>query len=338
MVIDLAEGEGDLSKRLDLKRGDEMGDLARWFNMFIEKIQTMIKEVAQNSETLTASSYSYLELSDQMSLGASRMSEISNSVSSATEEVSMNINTMASAAEEMSVNIQSISSTADRMSQNMNAMALAIEDMAMAISDIAQNAQDGATVSSEAMTMAKTATKVMNTLGDAATEIGEVTKVITRIAEQTNLLALNATIEAASAGDAGKGFAVVANEIKELASQSARAAENIAKRIGGVQKNTEGAVRVIDDILGIIKKINASVIVITNAVEQQTHTTNNITSNVRQANIGAGNIASAIAEVSKGPTICQETRAKLRKVPMRWLSIYKTSARLPLKQTPEREK
>ncbi|MDM8522786.1 methyl-accepting chemotaxis protein [Desulfococcaceae bacterium HSG8] len=300
MVTDLAQGEGDLTVRLDFEHKDEMGEVANQFNIFIEKIRVMVREAARNAETLTESSYSSLKLSEQMTEDANQMSEISNNVSTATEEVSMNINTMASATEEMSVNIQSISSTAEQMSRNMNAVVSAIEEMATAINEIARNAQEGARVSAQSVKMANTATEAMNSLGDAAKEIGEVTKLITRIAEQTNLLALNATIEAASAGEAGKGFAVVANEIKELAKQSAMAAENIARRIDGVQKNTDGAIRVIDEILAIINKVNASTLVITNAVDLQTHTTNDITNNVRQANIGSGNIAKAIAEVAKG--------------------------------------
>lgn len=300
MAISLAEGEGDLSMRLELEARDEMGDLAKWINIFIEKVQSMIKEIAKNAEILTASSYSSLEISGQMSSRADRMFEISNSVSTATEEMSMNINTIASATEEMSVNIQNISSTAEEVSRNMNAMTSAIEEMSAEISDIADNSQEGAGVSTGAMDMAKTATEAMNTLLKATEEIGEVTKVITRIAEQTNLLALNATIEAASAGDAGKGFAVVANEIKELASQSARAAENIAMRIEDVQKNTEDAGKVIDEISGIISNINMTIVGITNSVEQQMNTAINITSNVRRSSIGAGNIASAIAEIARG--------------------------------------
>jgi methyl-accepting chemotaxis protein len=300
MVIDLAEGEGDLSMRLELRHRDEMGDMAKWFNRFIEKIQSMIRDIIRNSETLNTASSNYLNLSGQMSRGADRMSEISNSVSTATEEMSMSISTIASAAEEMSVTIQSVSSTAEQMSRNMNAVTGSIEDMSDAITDIAQNAQKGSSISTEAMDMAKSATAVMNKLGDATTEIGEVTKLITRIAEQTNLLALNATIEAASAGDAGRGFAVVAGEIKELANKSARAAENIARSIDGVQKNIGGAVRVIEDISGIIGKINESVLVITDSVEQQTHTANDIMYNVREASIGSSNIAASIAEIAKG--------------------------------------
>ena len=299
-VRELAKGGGDLSTRLEENTRDEMGKLAAQFNKFIGNIQHIIQSVARDAEILAASSSDYLELSSEMSDGAEQMSEVSDSVSASTEEVSMSINTMASAAEEMSVNIQGISSSAEQMSQNMDAVTSAIEDMSSAINDIAKNAQEGTSISGAALQMANSASAAMSTLGGAAKEIGDVTRVITRIAEQTNLLALNATIEAASAGDAGKGFAVVANEIKELANQSAKAAENIALRIQGVQKNTDMAVSVIDDILKIINEMDTSVMVITKAVGQQTNTVNDIMSNVREASISVSNIASAIAEAARG--------------------------------------
>jgi methyl-accepting chemotaxis protein len=137
--------------------------------------------------------------------------------------------------------------------------------------------------------------------------------VIKRIAGQTNLLALNATIEAASAGEAGKGFAVVANEIKELANQSARAAEDIARRIDGVQVNTAEAVDVIASISDIIKKINESSMIITKSVEQQTLSANEISGNVQQANSGTNNIASAIAEIANGANDMAKSAAEAAK-------------------------
>jgi len=148
--------------------------------------------------------------------------------------------------------------------------------------------------------MSNAALDTMTVLGKAAQDIGEVTALIKRIAEQTNLLALNATIEAASAGDAGKGFAVVANEIKELANQSAQAAEDIAKRIEGAQTNTEEAVKVIAEISDVINNINESSMVITNSVEQQKVTANEVSGNVQQTSSGINDIASSIAEVAKG--------------------------------------
>jgi methyl-accepting chemotaxis protein len=144
------------------------------------------------------------------------------------------------------------------------------------------------------------ATDAMNRLGIAAKEIGQVTDVIKRIADKTNLLALNATIEAASAGSAGKGFAVVAGEIKELANQSAKSADDIALRIESIQSGTSEAVTVISAVSEIIAKINRSVEVISSHVDQQTKASNEIASNVAQVNVGAKRVASAIGEVARG--------------------------------------
>ncbi len=292
--------EGDLTKRVKTQAHDELGILGNSFNVFLNNFQKIIRDIAGNVETLSSSSLQLSDISGNMKIGTDEISSKSTNVASATEEVATNINTMASAVEEMSVNIQSVSTTAEQMAQNMNSVASAIEDMSAAINDIAQNAQQGTKVSTQATDMANIATMAMNTLGDTAMEIDEVTELIKKIAEQTNLLALNATIEAASAGDAGKGFAVVAKEIKELANQSSQAAENIGKRIKDVQKNTIEAVKVIDQVSEIINNINESSTGIMNAVEQQTLTANNISVSIQQVNIGAGNIASSIAEVAKG--------------------------------------
>ncbi len=300
MLKDIAEGEGDLTVRLDVESKDEVGELARWFNTFVERLHAMIGQVAQNVEVLSAASTGMAGVSAQMASSSEEMTSQSDTVAGAAEEMSTNINNMATATEEMSANIQSISSTAEQMSQNVNTVASSVEQMSMTLNDVAASAREGSETAEKAMEMSKSATDTMSLLGKAAKDIGEVTALIKRIAEQTNLLALNATIEAASAGDAGKGFAVVAGEIKELANQSAHAAEDIAKRIEGAQSNTEEAVKVIADISDIINKINQSSLVITKSVEQQKVTANEISGNVHQTSSGINNIASSIAEISKG--------------------------------------
>ncbi|MCP4106905.1 MAG: HAMP domain-containing protein [Desulfobacteraceae bacterium] len=292
--------KGDMTYRLNTDQKDEIGDLCRALNSSAENLSEMFSRIQQNALMLGNSAEQLSTVSALLAKGSENMTGRADNVAGATEEMSLGINTMASAAEEMSMNVQSVSSTTDQMSQNMNAVASAVEQMSAAIRDIAENSREGTRISTDAIGMSDTATITMNILGDAAREIGKVTSVIKRIAEQTNLLALNATIEAASAGDAGKGFAVVANEIKELANQSAQAAEDIAGRIEGVQKNTEEAVKVIEVVSKIITNINQSSVMITNAVEQQTHTSNDISANIQQANTGVKNIASSIAEIAKG--------------------------------------
>jgi methyl-accepting chemotaxis protein len=296
----IAEGEGDLVSRLEVGARDEMGELSESFNLFVDKICMMIKEIAATARELSSSSSDFLELSGHLSEGSDKMYEISNTVSIATEEVSMNITSMAAATEEMSVNVQSVSSSAEQMSRNMSAVASAAEEMSAAINEIHIHARKGADVSAEALKMANAATSTMNILGKAAKEIGRVTVFIKRIAEQTNLLSLNASIEAASAGNAGKGFAVVANEIKELSAKSALAAEDIAKRIEGVQKNTVEAVRVIGKFSGVINSMNELSSVMRKAAEQQKLASNEISANVHQADAGVSSIAAAIAQVARG--------------------------------------
>jgi methyl-accepting chemotaxis protein len=301
-VVDLANSlaGGDLSRRLNMTRKDEIGNMADALDDSCKNLADLMTQIREDAGILANSAEEMSTVSAQMASNAEEMSTQSDTVAGTTEQMSANINAMASAAEEMSVNIQSVTSTAEQMSQNMNTVATAIEEMSSSIKEVAGSAQEGAHIADTAMGMSDSATKTMDVLGQGAREIGQVTDLIKRIAEQTNLLALNATIEAASAGDAGKGFAVVANEIKELASQSAQAAEDIAKRIEGVQDNTEEAVKSIGGIADVINKINESSTVIMKSVEQQTITATEISGSVQQANTGASNIASSIAEVARG--------------------------------------
>jgi methyl-accepting chemotaxis protein len=129
--------------------------------------------------------------------------------------------------------------------------------MGASIKEIARNASEAAKIATSAVKVAEITTAAVSKLGDSSSEIGQVIKVITSIAQQTNLLALNATIEAARAGEAGKGFAVVANEVKELAKETAKATEDISRKIGAIQTDTKQAVEAIHTIGAVINQINA---------------------------------------------------------------------------------
>lgn len=301
-VVQLARSlsDGDLTKRLNLKRKDEIGVLAGALDDSCIYLSQMISQIKENANTQAAASEEMSMVSTDMASAIEEMSTQSETVAGATEQMSASINSMASAAEEMSVNIQSVSSTAEQMSLNMNSVASSIEQMSASIEEVALTAKDGSVIAQQAEEMSNTATHTMDDLGRAAKEIGEVTNLIKRIAEQTNLLALNATIEAAAAGEAGKGFAVVANEIKELANQSGQAANAIAKRVEGVQGNTQSAVEAIAGIADIIQRVNESSTIITRSVAEQTSTSNEISNNVQQTSSGITNIATSIAELARG--------------------------------------
>jgi methyl-accepting chemotaxis protein len=185
-----------------------------------------------------------------------------------------------------------------QVSANVNVVATSAEAMMDSIRDISKSAGEAARVAKAAVEMAETTNETIHKLGISSSDIGKVIKVITSIAQQTNLLALNATIESARAGEAGKGFAVVANEVKELAKATARATEDIGKKIEAIQTDTEAAVQAIGEVSQIIGQVNDISNAIASAVEEQTATTAEIGRNVAEAARGTGEISESIASVA----------------------------------------
>ena len=295
---DIAEGEGDLTMRLQVDSRDEVGEMAKWFNIFIEKLQGIIKQIADNASNVGANSAQLSQISQSLLLNADDTTQRATNVAAAAEEMSANLNNVAAAMEESATNTNMVASAAEEMSATIN--------------EIAENAERARSISSDAVDQAKDASGQMEALGEAANKIGKVTETITEISEQTNLLALNATIEAARAGEAGKGFAVVANEIKELAKQTAAATLDIKSLIDDVQRTSKTTGAGINEISAVISGVNDIVATIATAVEEQTAATREIADNISQASqgtqevnenvsqssIAAGEISQNIAEVS----------------------------------------
>jgi len=313
MLKNIAAGEGDLTKRLTISAKDEIGELAKCFNTFVENLQMLIKNIIGNVVSLSRASDNLSSVATELAVNSEKLTEQSNNVSTVTEEMSAINNNMASSAEEMSTNVSVVSLSAEQMSQDMTATATAVKDMTSAINDISINANSSMETANKALDMANTATLTMDNLGAVSKEIGKVNEVIKKIAKQTKLLALNATIEAASAGDAGKGFAVVASEIKELANQSAIAAEDIANRIKSSQENFKEAIKVIADVSQVINEIVQSIVVINSSVAQQNKSANDISENALRASQGTKEIAQSIAEVAKGTQDMSQSTAEAAK-------------------------
>ena len=226
------------------------------------------------------------------------VSETSAAMAGAAEEMSAAGSQVSAGAEETSAQAGVVAAAAEQVSRNVQAVAAGAEQMGASIREIAQNAHEAAKVAEQATAVAVSTNDTVAKLGVSSREIGDVVKVITTIAEQTNLLALNATIEAARAGEAGKGFAVVAGEVKELAQETAKATEDIARRVDAIQADTDGAVAAISQISAIIAQINDYQMTIASAVEEQTATTNEMSRGVTEAATGAGEIASNITGVA----------------------------------------
>ncbi len=288
MLKDIAQGEGDLTKRIAVASADEIGEMGNWFNMFLGKLQGIIRDVAGGVQTLASSSTELAAVAQRLAAGAEQSSGKAHTVAGASEEMSASMNTVSAAMEQTSTNI--------------NTMATATEEMTSTIGEIAKNAEKARTITGGAVTQAAEINDKVNTLGKSAREIGKVTETINTISAQTNLLALNATIEAARAGAAGKGFAVVANEIKELAQQTAHATEDIKVRIDGIQSSTQSTVSDIAKIGKVIQEVNDIVTGIAAAIEEQSSVTKEIAGNVAQASTGVQEVNRNVtqsAEVSK---------------------------------------
>jgi methyl-accepting chemotaxis protein len=222
----------------------------------------------------------------------------SDQVAGASKELSSTSRQIMANSEETSAQAQVVSSASEQVNGNLQTVATGSEQMSASIREIAKSAQQSAKVATGAVRVAEETSQIVGKLGDSSTEIGQVIKVITAIAQQTNLLALNATIEAARAGDAGKGFAVVANEVKELAKQTAKATEDISRKIEAIQGNAKSAVSAISQISEVIKQVNDISNTIATAVEEQNATTNEIARNVSEAARGSSEITKSISGVA----------------------------------------
>ncbi|MEV4512065.1 methyl-accepting chemotaxis protein [Dactylosporangium sp. NPDC049525] len=265
-----AVAAGDLTAEADIPQRDEVGDMARALNAATASTREAVRSLGDNSATLSAAAEELAAISRQIDTSAT------------------DANTRA----------ELVARAANEVSEHVAAVANGATEMGGAIEEISRSTAHAATVTATAVSIAATTNETIGKLGASSGEIGEVIKVITSIAGQTNLLALNATIEAARAGDFGKGFAVVAQEVKDLARETARATDDIGKRVQAIQLDTEDAVAAIGQIGEVIAQMSEYQHSIAAAVEEQAVTARTMGHSVDEAAGGSVDIANNIAGVA----------------------------------------
>jgi len=305
MLMDISQGEGDLTKRLDDSSRDELAEISRYFNLFIDKLRGIISQIASTSTQVAAASNELQSTAEHIATGS--------------EEVAAQAGTVAVAGEEMSAtsgdiaqNCQMAAEGAQRASQTASDGAMVVERTVSVMGQIAEKVQESA--------------KTVESLGARSDQIGAIIGTIEDIADQTNLLALNAAIEAARAGEQGRGFAVVADEVRALAERTTRATKEIGGMIKAIQKETKEAVTAMEqgvrevetgtmeaaksgqalrNILEQVNDVAMQVNQIATAAEEQTATTSEISSNmqqitevVQQTSQGAHESATAAAQLN----------------------------------------
>jgi methyl-accepting chemotaxis protein len=295
---------GNGNKSVDVPyvgRSDEVGDAANAASTFkdnlirIEKMEAEQRDAEQRAVAERKAGMHRLADEFQAAVGG-----IIDTVSTASRGMETAANTLSKTAEQTQQLSGSVAAASEQASANVQSVASATEEMSSSVSEISRQVHESSRIAAEAVRQAEKTDARINELSQAAGRIGDVVKLITAIAEQTNLLALNATIEAARAGEAGRGFAVVASEVKQLASQTAKATEEISAQIAGMQTATQDSVAAIKEIGDTIGRISEIASTIATAVEEQGAATQEIARNVGEAAKGTGQVATSITDVNRG--------------------------------------
>jgi methyl-accepting chemotaxis protein len=320
---------GDLEARiLDPRDGGELGKLQKSINDMLDILDAYVRESAASMEYVSrgktfrkvllrglpgsfrngatvinagvdAMDRRVQELATKAKQFGDSMDHVAKQLASAAGSLRSDSTTLATASEEASRQSSTVAAAAEEASTNVQTVASAAEELSSSIAEISRQVQRSTASTSKAVNDAKQTNQQIQNLAESAQRIGDVVKLISEIASQTNLLALNATIEAARAGEAGKGFAVVASEVKSLATQTAKATEEISAKITEMQAATSLSVQAVQTIGETIGEINEVSATIASAVEEQGAATKEIARNVQEASTGTSEVSANVTGISQ---------------------------------------
>jgi methyl-accepting chemotaxis protein len=264
-AVQLAEGNHDVDVE-NAHRQDEIGDIARALQT-IKKAAYKFQKLQAQTETDRQGHFDTLR---KLTEGFEKnVSEIVGSVASASSELQATATAMAACAEQSANQSSRVSMSLSEATAGVTAAAAASDEFAMSIGEISRQASTSAELARKASNAAVDADSTISELSESASQVGDIVEMISTIAQRTNLLALNASIEAARGGEAGRGFAVVATEVKELATQTGKATEQVAGQIRAMQETTNASVSALRKIAEQIKQLETTAVSIAAAVDQQ---------------------------------------------------------------------